>query len=514
MLASLVIKGVRVIDGTGAPAREADIAIEGDKISRIAPDIDSPGEKTIRANGAVAAPGFIDMHAHGGTGILENQTAESKVHDGVTTEVLGNCGSSPFPGNPDDGGYRSAADFLDAVDKAGTSINRVFLAGQGSIREFVMGRGSRAASPQELAAMRAEADRCIEEGAFGISTGLIYPPGCFARREEIAEIAKAAGEVRGIYATHMRSEGDHVEEAIDEADFIARTSGARLQISHVKVAGKRNWHKIDWLDERLHSLAESDVDLACDRYTYIAAATDIASILPHWVQEGSDEQRMDRLKDPETRGRVEQEILAEHPEPEYWDSVVISWAPEGADPACQGKSLREIGEMRGERPVDALMNLLAEHKSKCAAVFFSMCEENLRRILSWPFVAGGSDARARVTANEPPGSKPHPRAYGTFSRLLGKYVREEKLLSLEEAVRRITSLPAGRLGLSDRGVLREGAFADITVFDPAAIASPATFTDPHQTSVGITYVLVNGRPVIENGEHNGQLPGRALRRPS
>ena len=511
-MTSIIIRGAQVVDGTGAPAVKADIAVDGDRISRIAPDINAPAEKVIEADGLVVAPGFIDIHAHGGAGILQSTTADSKVHDGITTEILGNCGSSPFPVRPEEKGRRSAAQLFEAVDEAGTSINRVFLVGLGSVRAFVMGPDSRPASPKDLEAMRQETARAVEEGAFGCSTGLIYPPGCFATREEIAEVAKAAGERNALYATHMRGEGDTLEQAVEEAEFISKMSGARLQISHLKCSGRRNWHKIDWLDERLHGMVDDGVDLACDRYTYTAASTDIGSILPNWVYDGTDEQRMERLRDPEVRGRVEKEILAEHPEPEYWESVVVSWVPEGEDASYNGKSLREIGEARGEQPVEVVMNLLARHKKKVAAVFFSMCEENLRRILSWPFVAIGTDARARVPRGKELASRPHPRAYGTFSRLLGKYVREEKLLSLEEAVRRATSLPARRLGLSGRGVLREGAFADITIFDPAAVSDRATFTEPHQTSAGIPHVLVNGRLVIEDGSHNHSLPGRMLRK--
>ena len=508
----LVIKNGQVIDGTGAEAVRADVAIDGDRICEIAPSLDAPDAAVIDATGAVVAPGFIDIHAHGGAGILKSQTADSKIHDGVTTEVLGNCGSSPFPTRPENGRFRSAADLFEAVDQAGTAINRVFLVGLGSIRSFVMGDSSRPASADDLGAMRDEAARSLDEGAFGVSTGLIYPPGCFATREEIAAVTSAAGDAGALYATHMRGEGDTLEAAIEEAEFIARNSGARLEISHLKCSGKRNWGKIDWLERRLHTMRDAGVDLGCDRYTYTAASTNIGSILPDWVFDGSNEERMQRLRDPEVRRRAEADVLASHPEPEYWDSVVISWVPDGVDTSYNGKSLREIGEARGERPVDVVMDLLAAHKEKTSAVFFSMCEENLRRILSWPFVAIGSDARARVPQGAELAGRPHPRAYGTFSRLLGRYVRDEKLLPLEEAVRRITSLPARRLGLSDRGVLRRGAFADVTVFDPAQVADRATFTEPHQLSTGILHVLVNGQPVIESGTHNGQLAGRMLRK--
>ena len=496
-----------MIDGTGAPSVPADIAVDGDRIARIAPDIDTPADTVVPANGLVAAPGFIDIHSHGGAGILENPTADSKVHDGVTTEVLGNCGGSPFPSEK----YRSAAALFAAVDEAGTALNRIFLAGLGTIRRFVMGPGSEAASPEQMGAMRAELARCLEEGAFGCSTGLIYAPGCFAPRDEIAELVRVAADAGGLYATHMRGEGDTLEAAVDEAAFVAQTAGARLQISHVKVSGRRNWHKIDWLDQRLHALLDAGLNLACDRYTYTAAATDIGTILPNWVNDGPPEERMQRLADPEVRARIEREVLADHPEPEYWESVVISSMPEPGEATYAGKTLAAIAEARGEHPAETVMNLLAKHKTKPAAVFFSMCEENLRRILSWPFVAIGSDARARVPRKNT-ADRPHPRAYGTFSRFLGKYVRQEKLLTLEEAVRRMTALPAARLGLSDRGVLREGAFADLVVFDPDTAIDRATFTDPHHTSTGFRCVLVNGRPVVENDTHTGLLPGRLLRR--
>ena len=507
-LTSLLIKNARVVDGTGAPPTNADIAIDGDLIAAVATGLDIDAEHVIDASGAVASPGFIDVHSHGGAGIIERPTADSKVHDGVTTEVLGNCGSSPFPSEK----FRSAAEFFDAVDEAGTSINRAFLAGMGSIRSFVMGPGAVAASPDELGAMRGELARSIEEGAFGVSTGLIYPPGCFATREEMAEVIKTAGEADALYVTHMRDEGDEIEDAIGEAEFIARASGTRLHISHVKLSGKRNWHKIDWLEERLRGLIDGGVDLACDRYPYTASATDLGVLLPNWVHDGAAQQRMERLGDSDARSRIESEILGNHPEPEYWDTVLVSAVPEGEDAAYNGKTLAEVAAMRGERPAETIMNLLARRESVPAIVIFCMCEENLRRILSWPFVAAGSDARARIAAEKFGTDKPHPRAYGTFARFLGRYVREENVLSLEEAVRRITSLPAERLGLRDRGVIREGALADITILDPDTIADRATYHDPHQASAGILHVIVNGQPVIENGSHNGALPGRILRR--
>ena len=508
-LTSLLIKNARVVDGTGAPPTNADIAIDGDLIAAVATGLDIDAEHVIDASGAVASPGFIDVHSHGGAGIIERPTADSKVHDGVTTEVLGNCGSSPFPSEK----FRSAAEFFDAVDEAGTSINRAFLAGMGSIRSFVMGPGAVAASPDELGAMRGELARSIEEGAFGVSTGLIYPPGCFATREEMAEVIKTTGEADALYVTHMRDEGDEIEDAIGEAEFIARASGTRLHISHVKLSGKRNWHKIDWLEERLHRMTGDGLDLACDRYPYTASATDLGVLLPNWVHDGPPDQRMARLGDPDARGRVTTEILAAHPEPEYWNTVLISSVPEGEDAAYNGRTLAEIAEMRGEPPAEIVMNLLACNEKMPSIVIFCMCEENLRRVLSWPFVAVGSDARSRVAEEVLAPDRPHPRAYGTFARFLGKYVRDEKLLPLEAAVRRITSLPAQRLGLRDRGEICEGAFADITIFDPAAIADRATYAGPHQLSAGILHVIVNGRPVIEDGSHNGALAGRMLRGP-
>ncbi len=507
-LSSLLIKNARLIDGVGSPAASADIAVENDLITEAAPDLDIDADQVIDAAGSVASPGFVDMHSHGGAGIIERTTADSKALDGVTTEVLGNCGSSPFPTDK----FPSADAFFGLVDEVGTSINRAFLAGLGSIRAAVMGPGGEPASPDQIRTMRDTLARCIEEGAFGASTGLIYPPGCFATREEMAEIVKAAGDAGALYATHMRDEGDLIEDAIDEAAFIAKASGARLQISHVKLSGKRNWHKIDWLEERLRGLIDGGIDLACDRYPYTASATDLGVLLPNWAHDGTAQQRMERLADADARSRVESEMLGNHPEPEYWDTVLISAVPEGEDAAYNGKTLAEVAAMRDERPVETIMNLLARREAMPAIVIFCMCEENLRRVLSWPFVAAGSDARARVAPEKFGTDKPHPRSYGTFARFLGRYVREEGTLSLEEAVRRITSLPAERLGLHDRGVIREGALADITIFDPDTIADCATYDDPHQASAGIRHVIVNGQPVIENGSHNGALPGRILRR--
>jgi len=497
-----------VLDGTGAPGVIADIAVDGEKIRRIGPALDQPAEKTLEARGLVAAPGFIDIHAHGGAGILERKEADSKACDGVTTEALGNCGSSPFPSNA----YRSAAGFFDAVDAAGTGINRVFLVGLGSIRAFVIGPDAQTASADDIQGMQQELTRALEDGAFGFSTGLIYPPGCFATADELAEVAAAARPFHTLHSTHMRSEADHIEAAIDEAEQIARAAGARLQISHLKLAGARNWHKIDWLEARLNGLRSDGLDLACDRYTYIASNTDLGVILPNWAQEGTAAERMARLKDPATRRRIEQEILALHPEPEYWDKILLAWVPDGVDRSYNGKTLRQVGELRDQRPLDVVVDLLSQHEPKPSIVIFSMCEDNLLRILSWPFVGVGSDARARLQSEAGEGHKPHPRAYGTFARYLGKYVRDEGILPLEEAVRKITALPAARLGLTDRGVLRAGAFADITLFDPDQVADRATFDEPQRPSAGIPHVLINGRLAVENGEPTGALSGRMLRK--
>jgi N-acyl-D-amino-acid deacylase len=375
-----------------------------------------------------------------------------------------------------------------------------------------MGAENRPAGPDDIARMRDELVRSLEEGSFGLSTGLVYPPGCFASRNEIAEVARAAEPYDALYATHMRSEGEHIEDAIDEAVHVAQTAGLRLEISHLKLSGRPSWGKIDWLDEHLHGRIDDGVDLTADRYTYIASSTDLGVIVPQWVQEGTPEQRMARAADPETRRRIEREVLEQHPEPDYWDKIVLSSVPEGEDPEYNGKSLREVGELQNRRPIDTVLDFLAQHKTKPSAVFFSMCEENLRRVLAWPFVGVGSDARAQVPRGDALRDRPHPRAYGTFSRFLGRYVRDEGLIPLEEAVRKITSQPASRLGLPDRGTLRPGAAADIAVFDPAAVADRATFAEPHQTSVGFRWVLVNGEPVIENDRHTDARPGRALRR--
>jgi N-acyl-D-amino-acid deacylase len=438
-------------------------------------------------------------------------SADSKLFDGVTTEALGNCGSTPFPAPTGDGRFRHADDFFSEVDLTGTAINRVFLVGLGTVRGLVIGRSDRAASPDEIAAMQNEVAVALADGCFGVSTGLIYPPGCFADAEEVAAVARPAGELGALYATHMRDEGVEIEAALDEAEHIAAASGCRLQVSHLKLGGRRSWDKIDWLERRMTAM-RSRIDAAADRYPYTAAATDIGVIVPQWVQEGHAEARMERLRDPDVRARVEAEVFELHPEPEYWDRIVISSVPESVDPAYNGLTVREIAEREGERPIDTVLNLLAEHPGKPAAVFFSMSEDNLRRIIAWPFVAVGSDARAHVPVGDALRTRPHPRAYGTFARALGVLCRDWGLFPLEEAVRKMTSLPASRLGLDDRGVVRPGAFADLALFDPETVRDRATYADPHQTSAGIPFVIVNGQVAVENGTATGRRPGRMLRK--
>lgn len=507
---SLLVKNALVYDGSGAPPYKADVAVQGDKIADIAPSINAPAEKIIDAKGLALSPGFIDIHSHE-YGIFGNPSAASKIHDGVTTEVIGNCGFSPFPGTYEGVTVNTAAEFFAAVDKAGSSINHACLAGLGAVRQAVMGGTARPANQAEIDAMKSLVEQSLDEGVFGVSTGLIYPPGCFATKEELAEVVSPAGKRGAIYATHMRSEGDRIEDAIDEAGFIAEKSGASLQISHLKLSGKRNWHKLEWLEKRLAELRRR-VSLGSDRYTYTASWTNIGAILPEWVFDGNDADRDKRLLDRATRKKIEDEVLALHPEPEYFDNIVVNHIPDVRSPHLIGKSIKEIAKIQKEKPIDCVINLIAKCNSMPSAFFHTMNDEQISEILSWDFVAIGSDAQARPLDDEADGELPHPRAFGTFSRFLAKYIREQKLMPLEQGVRRMTALPAERLGMNGRGAIKKNYFADILIFDPEKVADRATYQQPRKTSVGIMHVIVNGTPVIENATHNGKTPGKILRR--
>lgn len=520
----LVLSGGLLHDGSGGPGRPADVAVRGGRIAAVGDLGAAPAGRRIDAARLVLCPGFVDVHAHSDFAALAGPRAASKVLDGVTTDVSGNCGSAPFPLSEEarrrkagpmreigiEVDWRTPAEYFARARAAPCSVNRAILAGHGTLRAFAVGPDAREATPAELDAMRSELRAALGEGAKGLSTGLIYPPGCFAPAAEIAALCRLIAESGGIYATHMRSEGDGLEAAVDEAIGIAEASGARLQISHLKTAERRNWGKIGWLKERLGRARDAGLDVAADRYPYTSAATDLDAFLPTWVHDGGVAKLVERLEDPETRTRIREEVFAREGGDPPFDGIHLARVRSKENADLEGLPIREAAARRGRDPFDLLVSIVVADRGQAAAIFDWMCEENLREILSWPFVMIGSDAGIRDVEGPLAKGVPHPRSFGTFSRFLSRYVIGAGLLSLGEGIRRMTSLPARRFRLEERGLVREGFFADLVAFDPARLKDKAEYGKPFQPSEGIEWVLVNGQVVVERGRHTGALPGQMV----
>lgn len=535
----IVIRNGTVIDGTGAPGKRSDLAIGGEKIAFVG-ELEPAGDRrggpsiqgcptVIDATGLVVAPGFIDVHSHSDFLCLVSPRSESKVLDGVTTEICGNCGSSPFPLSKEtlkrkQEGYskyglvidwQDAEGYFTRVESQPSSINRGFLVGHSSIRDSVIGYDNRLSTERELSEMKSELTRAIEAGAIGLSSGLIYPPGCFADTDELVEICHDVGRLGGVYTTHMRSEGEGLIEAVKEAIEISRRSGVSLLVSHIKTAGRENWPKLGSVKELLESAITEGLHVSCDRYPYVAAATDLNVILPNWAQEGGIGKQMERLTNTHTRKRITEEILSRSNDEWYGESIVIADVHASSSDykaKLVGKSIAELGREQNRSPLELALDLLVEQRGRVWILAFSMCEENLEEILGWDFVGIGSDSSLRTRDGLLGQGKPHPRTYGTFARVLGRYSRDKGILSLEEAVHKMTGLSARKMRLHNRGEIREGYFADITAFDPRQVMDRATYQDPHQYSAGIEYVIVNGRITVDKGSHTGAMEGKVLRK--
>ena len=528
----LKIEGATVIDGTGTAGGRGDVGIEGERIVAIGDLSREPAGNRLNVSGRVLAPGFIDMHSHSDWQLMGNRRAESKIRQGVTTEVVGNCGFSPAPVSTEfaddlraialhlpkglDFTWRGFRDYLAVLDAGGLALNVVHLVGHGAVRIAAMGFARRAPDAKELAQMRRLVDEAMQDGAWGLSTGLIYAPGSFARTDELVELARVAARQRGYYASHIRGEGATLIEAVTEAIAIGREADLPVQVSHVKAAGRPNWGKLADALALIDAANAEGLDVAADVYPYTASSTSLTAILPGWALEGGVRALLDRLRDPEARARIRKDMEAPAGGQPYaervgWDNLLIAWAPNRAD--AQGRRLAEVARVRALDPIDAVFELLADASGRVSIIQFQMDERDLRRALVHPRVMIGSDGSALAPYGDLAAGKPHPRSYGTFPRVLGEYVREERLLSLGQAVHKMTGMPARRLGLRDRGAIRVGARADLVVFDARRVADQATYEDPHRYPLAVDHVLVNGRFVIKDGQHTGSLPGRVLSPP-
>ncbi|NOZ24183.1 MAG: D-aminoacylase [Planctomycetes bacterium] len=517
----LHIKDGTVIDGSGEKGFRADVLVVGDRIEAVG-EVQPPADAVvIDASGCVAAPGFIDIHSHSDLMILADPFPIAKTRQGVTTELIGGCGFSLAPltehvipelknsgvlGEADlDWSWRSYGDLVSRMEATPFAHNVGGLIGHNTIRIAVLGMGNVEVTDAALGRMKDYVREGMEAGAFGMSSGLIYTPGLYANADELSELCKVVAQYGGIYATHMRNEGVRLIEAVEESIGIAERSGAPLHIVHLKVTGEENYPLIERALGRIYEAREQGLDVTFDQYPYTAGSTGLSALIPNWVREGGLETMLARLQDAGTRQRVAGEMArgGENMLKYSWDKVLLSSVASEANKGIEGKTIEEIARIRGCDPVDAVFDVLVEEHGRAGMVAFSMSEESVRLIMKAPFGMVGTDGIH--------GGKCHPRLYGTFPRILGRYVRQENVLPLELAIRKMTSNPADRLGLSDRGRIEPGKRGDIVIFDPDTIIDRATYEDPAQYPAGITHVIIGGQVVIENGRATGEMPGRFVR---
>lgn len=527
----VIIESGQVYDGTGAPPFQADVGINGDRIAAIGDLSDAAGNR-INAEGLAVAPGFINMLSHAPVSLLVDARGMSDTLQGVTLEVFGEVSMGPWSDEMRQDRlerqveqkfeipWSTLGEYLEHLEKKGTTPNVASFVGASTIRMNVIGYDNRAPTDSELTEMKRLTAEAMEEGAMGLTTALIYAPSNFATTEELIALSKVVSKYNGMYISHLRSEANKWMEAIDETLRIAREADVPVEIYHLKAAFQQNWHKLDQAIEKIEQARRDGVEITANMYTYIAGATGLDGAMPLWVQEGGYDKWAERLQDSEIRARVKVDMQQDADD---WENMYFGvGTPDNmlflgfANPELRkyiGMTLAEVAAERGTDPEDTAMDLVVEDGSRVDTAYFMMSEENVRRQIQLPWVSFGSDAQSLATEDPFLSYNPHPRAYGNFSRLLGKYVREEGIISLEEAVRRLTLLPATNLKISDRGRLAPGYFADLAIFDPEKIGDRSTFEKPHAYSVGMVHVFVNGEQVLKDGEHTGATPGRIVRGP-
>jgi N-acyl-D-amino-acid deacylase len=527
----VVIRHGRIIDGTGSPWYAGDIGIRAGRIAALGRLDSVAARQSIDADGQVVAPGFIDMLGQSELTLLVAPSLPSKIFQGITTEISGEGGSAGplndsivaadrpdydhFKVTPD---WRTLGEYFARLEKQGIGINFASYVGATQVRRMVLGDGDRTPTPEELDRMKALVRDAMREGAVGVSTSLQYPPAPYAHTDELVALATEASALGGMYATHMRSEGVDIDAALDEAISIGRDARIPVEIWHLKVAGKRNWGRMPRVIAKIDSARRAGVDIAADTYAYPAWFNSMSAFVPPWAHDGGDVKLVERLRDPAARRRIRRDML----DPKgTWDnewqeipgpsSVLIGVVQNPALKEYQGKTLAQVAALRHTDAIDALLDVLAEDKAYTYVAVFGMAEPDITLALRQPWVSIDNDSQGTTPEGLLGQEHPHPRAYGTFPRILRKYVREERRLTLEDAIRKFTSLPAQRMRLGDRGVLKVGMWADVVVFDPAKVRDRATFAEPNQLSEGMQWVLVNGVPVIAGGRATGALPGRVLR---
>ena len=525
----VIVRGGNLYDGSGAAPRKVDLAIKGDRIAAIG-DLKSGSARTVvDATGLAVAPGFINMLSHSENSLITDGRSQGELRQGVTTQVFGEGSMGPLSDEmkrrrqSTQGDLRfelpwtTLAEYLIYLEKHGISQNVASFVSATTVRENVIGLEDKAPTSEQLDRMRALVKQEMEAGALGVTTALIYPPAFYAKTEELIELCKVAAKYKGKYIAHIRSEGNQLIEAVEETLRISREAGVPAEIYHLKTSGEANWSKMDKVIAMINDARKKGMKITADMYTYTAGATGLDASMPPWVFDGGREAANKRLQDPEIRKKIANAIRT--PSNDWENLYMLAGSPErillvsfrsDALKPLTGKTLGEVAKMRGKDPIETIMDLVYEDRSRVGTVYFMMSEENIKKQLRQPWVSLGSDAASMAPEGPFLRSSTHPRAYGNFARLLGKYVREQKVITLQEAIRRLSSLPATNLGLDHRGLLEPGMFADVVVFDPATIADRATFENPHQYSVGVKHVFVNGVQVIKDGEHTDARPGRAL----
>ena len=529
----LLIKGGTVYDGGGGEGRAVDVTVRGDRITGVGDFHNASAKNVIDARGLAVAPGFINMLSWSNESLIQDGRSQSEIRQGVTTEIMGE-GESMGPVNDRvrqymlkqqsdikyDIKWNTLAEFLQYLERRGVSCNVASFIGATTIRENVIGFEDKQPTAQQLDEMRELVRKEMEAGALGIGTSLMYPPAFYAKTEELIELCKVAARYQGKYISHIRSEGNQLLPALEELIRISREAGLPAEVYHIKAAGKKNWPLLDQMIARIEAARKEGLKITADMYAYTASGTGLDACLPPWTQDGGYTALFTRLRDKATREKIAAEVRTDS---DAWENIYLSvgspdkillvgFKSEQLKPLT-GKSLAEVAKARGKDPVETIMDLLVEDESRISAIYFEMSEENVRKEMTKPWISFGSDEASQAPEGVFLKSNPHPRAYGNFARVLGKYVREEKLISLSDAVRRLSGLPATNLGLDRRGFIKEGMFADLVVFDPATIADRATFAQPHQYAAGVKHVFVNGQQVLKDGEHTGATPGRALSGP-
>ena len=528
----LIIRNGTIYDGSGSASYVGDVAIHGDRIAAIGDLSTARGRTEVDAEGLAVSPGFINMLSWAVGSLIEDGRSQGDIRQGVTLEVFGE-GISYGPVNERveqallqsqvdikfDIEWTTLGEYLDFLVRRGISPNVASFVGATTVRIHEIGYEDRPPTPEEMDRMRELVRHAMEEGALGVGSSLIYAPAFYAQTDELVELCKAASQYDGMYISHMRSEGKRFLEALDELITIVREANLPAEIYHLKAGGELNWPLLEKAIAKVEAAREQGLRITADMYTYTAGSTGLNATMPPWVQEGGYEAWVEHLKNPAIRARVRKEMTTPTDE---WENFNLAAGPEGTLlvgfkneelKPLTGKTLADVAKMRGTSPEDRAMDLVIEDGSRVQAVYFLMSEDNVRKQIALPWVSFGSDAGSMATEGVFLRSSTHPRAYGNFARLLGKYVREEGIISLEEAIRRMTTLPADNLRITERGSLQPGYFADVVVFDPEEIQDYATYENPHQYSIGVVHVWINGAQVLEDGEHTGATPGRVIRGP-